>query len=488
MLELACLGLSHLTVVHGFKNGKIYVNTFFFSFQYVGESEKAVRQVFQRAKNSAPCVIFFDEIDALCPQRTGGSDHSGSNRVVTQMLTEMDGIEGREGVYIMGATNRENIIDPAIKRPGRLETILYVGLPKHSDRISILNAITKNRNRPSLAADVDFAAISEASEGYSGADLKALVTKASELAFSEIIQDPKIKARKVTKKHFDEALNSIKPSVQGKEKVRYEKTRQKLTNQNEQVESMEIEVHGEKIVENGDNETAENDQNDQANKSDDFSDYVPTQQVVDENREETELRAAVDKDGKETEINVDSENSVTLNGAGKSHENAGLEKNKEESKSLQNGSMAKTDESEKKSLKPDIKDIKNEKTVENGVKKEEKPAQDKPCQFRFLPKMSVRVKENHKEIGGSFVKVVRQVNNTVVVTMKNKEEYEVLDKDLEPFMPTPGDKAKSLIKTDPEGLFEVLRLDDDDDYVDVVNLEDNEEDAMKIEHLCRVDL
>ena len=66
-------------------------------FQYVGESEKAVRQVFQRAKNSAPCVIFFKEIDALCPQRSGGSDHSGSNRVVTQMLTEMDGIEGREG-------------------------------------------------------------------------------------------------------------------------------------------------------------------------------------------------------------------------------------------------------------------------------------------------------------------------------------------------------------------------------------------------------
>ena len=76
---------------------KDFFTMFAYFFQYVGESEKAVRQVFQRAKNSAPCVIFFDEIDALCPQRSGGSDHSGSNRVVTQMLTEMDGIEGREG-------------------------------------------------------------------------------------------------------------------------------------------------------------------------------------------------------------------------------------------------------------------------------------------------------------------------------------------------------------------------------------------------------
>ncbi|NWY50124.1 NVL protein, partial [Chionis minor] len=109
---------------------------------YVGESERAVRQVFQRARNSAPCVIFFDEVDALCPRR---SDHeSGASvRVVNQLLTEMDGLENRQQVFIMAATNRPDIIDPAILRPGRLDKTLYVGLPPPEDRLAILKTITK---------------------------------------------------------------------------------------------------------------------------------------------------------------------------------------------------------------------------------------------------------------------------------------------------------------------------------------------------------
>ncbi|NXH11857.1 NVL protein, partial [Bucco capensis] len=109
---------------------------------YVGESERAVRQVFQRARNSAPCVIFFDEIDALCPRR---SDHEvrASVRVVNQLLTEMDGLENRQQVFIMAATNRPDIIDPAILRPGRLDKTLYVGLPPPEDRLAILKTITK---------------------------------------------------------------------------------------------------------------------------------------------------------------------------------------------------------------------------------------------------------------------------------------------------------------------------------------------------------
>jgi ribosome biogenesis ATPase len=89
-----------------------------------------------------PCVIFFDELDALCPTRTGG-DNSVTSRVVNQMLTEMDGIEGREGVFLMAASNRPDIIDPAVLRPGRLDKMLYVGLPTALDRIDILRALTK---------------------------------------------------------------------------------------------------------------------------------------------------------------------------------------------------------------------------------------------------------------------------------------------------------------------------------------------------------
>uniref|UniRef100_A0A8C9ZXU6 Nuclear VCP like n=1 Tax=Sander lucioperca TaxID=283035 RepID=A0A8C9ZXU6_SANLU len=109
---------------------------------YVGESERAVRQVFQRGRNSAPCVIFFDEIDALCPRRSG-HESGASVRVVNQLLTEMDGLETRRQVFIMAATNRPDIIDPAILRPGRLDKTLYVGLPPPADRHAILLTITK---------------------------------------------------------------------------------------------------------------------------------------------------------------------------------------------------------------------------------------------------------------------------------------------------------------------------------------------------------
>ncbi|NXA55357.1 NVL protein, partial [Nothocercus julius] len=109
---------------------------------YVGESERAVRQVFQRARNSAPCVIFFDEVDALCPRRSD-RESGASVRVVNQLLTEMDGLETRQQVFIMAATNRPDIIDPAILRPGRLDKTLYVGLPPPEDRLAILKTITK---------------------------------------------------------------------------------------------------------------------------------------------------------------------------------------------------------------------------------------------------------------------------------------------------------------------------------------------------------
>ncbi len=111
---------------------------------YVGESERAVRSLFQRARNSKPCVIFFDEIDAICAKRSdSGSDNGATTRVVNQMLTEMDGLESRKGVFLMAASNRPDIVDPAILRPGRLDKIIYVGLPNSQDKFEILKTITK---------------------------------------------------------------------------------------------------------------------------------------------------------------------------------------------------------------------------------------------------------------------------------------------------------------------------------------------------------
>uniref|UniRef100_A0A8C8SID7 Nuclear VCP like n=1 Tax=Pelusios castaneus TaxID=367368 RepID=A0A8C8SID7_9SAUR len=189
---------------------------------YVGESERAVRQVFQRARNSAPCVIFFDEVDALCPRR---SDHEAgaSVRVVNQLLTEMDGLENRRQVFIMAATNRADIIDPAILRPGRLDKTLYVGLPPPADRFAILKTITKDGTRPPLAVDVSLEEIAydQRCDCYTGADLSALVREASVCALRQemAIQNGKSKKGeiKISQKHFEEAFKKVKSSISRKD-------------------------------------------------------------------------------------------------------------------------------------------------------------------------------------------------------------------------------------------------------------------------------
>jgi len=119
--------------------------------KYVGESEKAIRQLFHRARMSAPCIIFFDELDALCPKR-GSESNSVTERVVNQLLTELDGLEERRSVFVIAATNRPDIIDPAMLRPGRLDKLLYVPLPNKEDRYSIL--LTQSKGRP-IDSNVD---------------------------------------------------------------------------------------------------------------------------------------------------------------------------------------------------------------------------------------------------------------------------------------------------------------------------------------------
>lgn len=196
--------------------------------KYVGESERAVRQCFQRARNSAPCVIFFDEFDSLCPKRSDSGENNPSSRVVNQLLTEMDGIEDRKGVFLMAATNRPDIVDPAVMRPGRLDKVLYVGLPELNDREEILKALTKEK--PILADDVDIGELATLTESYTGADLAGLVRQASLYALKGSINSPTLSNQMTVSKHnFTDALKHTKPSVSEQDKRHYEKLRKIYT-------------------------------------------------------------------------------------------------------------------------------------------------------------------------------------------------------------------------------------------------------------------
>lgn len=199
---------------------------------YVGESERAVRQCFQRAANSAPCVIFFDELDALCPKRSDAGEGGASMRVVNQMLTEMDGVESRRGVFLLAATNRPDIIDPAVLRPGRLDKIVYVGLPGPQDRTDILRALTKNGTKPRLADNVDLESLgkSDRCHNYTGADLAALVREAAVQSLKEHLKRPNAGGSlAVSAEHFEMALSKIRPSISEKDHKHYEKLRRIYT-------------------------------------------------------------------------------------------------------------------------------------------------------------------------------------------------------------------------------------------------------------------
>lgn len=203
--------------------------------KYVGDSEKAVRQVFARARASSPCVIFFDELDALCSRR-GGDQSEASARVVNTLLTEIDGMDTRKKVYVVAATNRPDIIDPAMLRPGRLDKLLYVELPSPDERADIIRTLTQSKRTP-LADDVDIHAIAHDSrcDGFSGADLAGLIHKAAEEAVRAVclgggsssrMKTPAVSV-KVTREHFELALSSSKPSVSKSDMKNYEALRKK---------------------------------------------------------------------------------------------------------------------------------------------------------------------------------------------------------------------------------------------------------------------
>ncbi len=173
--------------------------------KWLGESERAIRKIFKKARQVAPCIIFFDEIDAIAQMRGLDEGNRAVERVVNQLLTEMDGLEELEGVIVIGATNRPDILDPALLRPGRFDRLVYVRPPDKRSRLAIFKIHT--RNMP-LADDVDLEELAELTEGYVGADIEAICREAVMLALRENID-----AEKVEMRHFLEALKKIKPSV-----------------------------------------------------------------------------------------------------------------------------------------------------------------------------------------------------------------------------------------------------------------------------------
>ncbi|MFB6207037.1 MAG: AAA family ATPase [Haloglomus sp.] len=182
--------------------------------KFVGESERAVREVFSRARESAPAVVFFDEVDALGATR-GGEGGAAPERVVSQLLTELDGLEQREGVTVLGATNRPDRIDPALLRPGRFDRTIHVGLPDRTAREEILRIHA--RDRPMRG--IDLGSLAERTDGFSGSDLAALLREASLAALDAALDEGQTPADVpdlvIRREHVEEALSRVDASTDG---------------------------------------------------------------------------------------------------------------------------------------------------------------------------------------------------------------------------------------------------------------------------------
>jgi transitional endoplasmic reticulum ATPase len=190
--------------------------------KWVGESEKGIREIFRKARQAAPCVIFFDEIDSIAPTRGGGAGMDGgmgintsTERMVSQLLTELDGIQELQGVVVLAATNRVDMIDMALIRPGRFDKIVFVPKPDKKTREVILEIYVKGKP---IGQDVNMKAIAEVTEGFSGADVSAIANTAISLVLHEYLQrypTPEEATKHtsdalVSMRHFEEAVKKIK--------------------------------------------------------------------------------------------------------------------------------------------------------------------------------------------------------------------------------------------------------------------------------------
>jgi len=188
--------------------------------KWVGESEKAIRDVFRRAREVAPVVVFFDEIDAIAPARGYSFDSGVTDRIVNQLLTEMDGLVPLNNVVVLAATNRPDIVDPALMRPGRFDRIIYVPPPDKDSRKQIFQV---HLRKVPLANDVDIDRLADLTEGYTGADIAAVVREA---VFAKLRE--KLEPGPVEWRHFQQALKKVKPSLTREDVARYEQMGDRL--------------------------------------------------------------------------------------------------------------------------------------------------------------------------------------------------------------------------------------------------------------------
>jgi len=217
---------------------------------WFGESEANVRDVFAKARGAAPCVLFFDELDSIAQQRGGSSGDAGGagDRVMNQLLTEMDGVGAKKNVFVIGATNRPDIIDPALMRPGRLDQLIYIPMPDYESRLSVLKAVLR---KTPINKDVDLAYLAGQTEKFTGADLTEICQRAAKLAIREDIQKSFERERvreeskaeglamdaddvdddmmpEIMPKHFEEAVRNARRSVSDRDLAQYSSFAQTL--------------------------------------------------------------------------------------------------------------------------------------------------------------------------------------------------------------------------------------------------------------------
>merc|ERR1712159_691786 len=217
---------------------------------YFGESEANVRDTFAKARAAAPCVLFFDELDSIAQQRGNSQGDAGGagDRVMNQLLTEMDGVGQKKNVFIIGATNRPDIIDPALMRPGRLDQLIYIPMPDYESRLSVLKAVLR---KTPMSKDVDIAYVAAQTEKFTGADLTEICQRAAKLGIREAIQrdmeremirkeaeangqvteddfEEEDSVPELMPKHFEEAVRQARRSVSDRDLAQYSSFAQNL--------------------------------------------------------------------------------------------------------------------------------------------------------------------------------------------------------------------------------------------------------------------
>ncbi|MHA2404703.1 MAG: AAA family ATPase [Candidatus Kariarchaeaceae archaeon] len=191
--------------------------------KWVGESEKAIREVFRKARLASPSVIFFDEIDSIASRRGSGSDASVTERVISQILTEIDGLESLTNVVVLAGTNRPDIVDPALLRPGRFDRLIYVNPPDYEGRKDILDIYTR---RMPLGDDVNLEEIAKLLDGFVGSDIEALCREAGLHALREDIA-----TNEIMQEHFQQAKDKVHATMTPAAQEYYEKIEATLKTQ-----------------------------------------------------------------------------------------------------------------------------------------------------------------------------------------------------------------------------------------------------------------